>query len=278
MRSLTVVISVVLGSILLPQPQAFCQTVQGRVVEPGGETISGAVISLRGETGELAVRVVSNDAGLFRIERIDPGRYAVVVERLGYQTTRTALALVRGDSIEVELHMEVEAIPMEPITVTASPRPVWEHTEPPALWEFWERKDHYGKLGFGHFYTYEDMKPLQGIPVALAITQLAPFLYPVANDERRNAYHIQGRIGCPPLIFLDGHPLERAPSRLGMRMTSDFKGKEASVGPLIDDWISLSQIEAVEVYRGASDVPGEFSLTGSMCGAVVIWSQRGPRR
>ena len=269
-------------SSLLPS-RAHSQVIQGRVIDPDGATISGALISLRTEAGAVAARVASGEEGRFHVDRVGAGTYSVVVERLGYQTTLSFLFLQEGDSIEVDLHMEVEAIPLEPITVTASPRPVWEHLQPPALWEFWERKDWNEKLGLGHFYTHEDLKPLSGTPVALAITTLAPFLYPVANSERKNAFHIQGRIGCPPLIFLDGRPLpEEGGGRpqTGSRFDQPMVRleRENRVGALIDDWISLGQVAAVEVYRGASDVPGEFRLPGAMCGAVVVWSLRGPVR
>lgn len=36
-------------------------------------------------------------------------------------------------------------------------------------------------------------------------------------------------------------------------------------------------IEAVEIYRGAGSVPGEFGGGDAACGAVVIWTRRGGR-
>ena len=116
----------------------------------------------------------------------------------------------------------------------------------------------------------------------MAVTQLMPFLYPVSDRDRPNFYHIQARMGCPPLIFLDGHPLGPRPtSGLGRRWESKIRSPddlEPIVGPLIDDHVSLWEIAALEVYRGASDVPGEFSLDGSHCGVVAVWSKRGITR
>lgn len=274
MSSIPRVIPLLLFGALLPQHGALGQIVEGRVIDLDAVPISGASVAFRLESRELIARVASDDEGFFRIGSIDPGEYFVVVGRIGYQSTTTPLSLREGDSISVELRMAVEAIPLEPIVVTASPRPRWEYTEPPALWEFWERKDYMGKLGIGRFQTYQDLKPLQGSPVALAIVQLNPFLISKSHERRPNSFHIAGRLGCSPLVFLDGHRL-RGERELGggTRMLGNNPP-----GPIIDDYISLSQIAAVEVYRGASDVPGEFREPGSNCGAVVIWSRRGTVR
>ena len=37
-------------------------------------------------------------------------------------------------------------------------------------------------------------------------------------------------------------------------------------------------IEGIEVYTGASDVPGEFAGSNSACGTVVIWTKSAPPR
>ena len=72
---------------------------------------------------------------------------------------------------------------------------------------------------------------------------------------------------CFPSVFLDGHPLRGPPL-----------GAEISGPPILDNWIHLPQIAAVEVYRGASDTPAEFRNPGSNCGAVAVWSVRGVRK
>lgn len=289
MRPFPTQVSLLLLGALLPLPRVAGQTVEGRVLDPDAVPISEASVAFRLESRELVARVASDDTGFFRFRSIEPGEYFVVVERLGYQTTTTPISLREGDSISVELRMAVEAIPLEPIVVTASPRPRWEYTEPPALWEFWERRDYMQRLGIGDFFTYQDLKPLQGSPVALAIIQLNPYLSARQNDERPNAFHLQGRLDCPPMIFLDGHVLPP--------YTNAFRPEEekhiavgngagrygltrdtAAPSPLIDNYISLSEIGAIEVYRGASDIPGEFRHPGSNCGVVAVWSRRGTVR
>jgi hypothetical protein len=54
---------------------------------------------------------------------------------------------------------------------------------------------------------------------------------------------------CPPAIWVDGRP-------------SDFYGANTAVG----------DIYGMEVYRGPSELPAEFTSNG-MCGAIVVWTK-----
>jgi hypothetical protein len=40
--------------------------------------------------------------------------------------------------------------------------------------------------------------------------------------------------------------------------------------------VAVRDIEGIEVYTGAADVPGEFAGTDAGCGVVVIWTRNGP--
>jgi len=89
-------------------------TVRGRVVESGGDRgIAQATVQL----GDSA-RVLTDDAGTFEIRGVRPGRYALVVEALGYRTVRTAL-LVTDDATGT-IRMEPEPIALDTLRVRPS--------------------------------------------------------------------------------------------------------------------------------------------------------------
>jgi hypothetical protein len=43
----------------------------------------------------------------------------------------------------------------------------------------------------------------------------------------------------------------------------------------ISDRVRLEDVEAVEVYRGPSELPPEFRRPGADCGVIVVWTRRG---
>ncbi|MDX2182397.1 MAG: TonB-dependent receptor plug domain-containing protein [Gemmatimonadaceae bacterium] len=57
---------------------------------------------------------------------------------------------------------------------------------------------------------------------------------------------------------------------------------EYIVDGFADNWFGaqtpIKDIQGIEVYTGASDVPGEFAGSNAACGLVVIWTKSGPPR
>ena len=42
--------------------------------------------------------------------------------------------------------------------------------------------------------------------------------------------------------------------------------------------VPVRDIEGLEVYTGAADVPGEYAGRNAGCGVIVIWTRSGPPR
>jgi len=90
---------------------------------------------------------------------------------------------------------------------------------------------------------------------------------------------------CEPRVFLDGLVVIRGGSRPTARQPGGDPASELEdlfedprFGAMaLDDLISPNVIEAIEVYRSASQVPAEFGGSGvfTRCGVVVIWTRRG---
>jgi outer membrane receptor for ferrienterochelin and colicin len=53
----------------------------------------------------------------------------------------------------------------------------------------------------------------------------------------------------------------------GVRMTYDAQSD-------INAAVSPDQVEAIEVYRGASEIPVQYNGSGAMCGAILIWTKQ----
>lgn len=46
----------------------------------------------------------------------------------------------------------------------------------------------------------------------------------------------------------------------------------------VDGMVSLGEIEAIEAFRGPSEIPARFSNSRFACGALVLWTREGGPR
>lgn len=231
--------------------QSEASAILGEVVDfTSGEPITGAQVELVGDD-----RSVTTDVdGRFVFPDLDYGVYLVEVSNLGYSTARKAFYLNGGATATIDVALSVEAIEIDPITVTVDRgNQIFGD-----LAEFDERMSR----GFGLFLTAEDLErqgvgpasplysALRGLP-SVRIRKGEGMYYSV---QLRSAVTLSGG-ACEPTLWVDG-----------MRYRLD---------PGLGWAEPIGAIQAVEVYRGAAEVPGEFSGTDASCGVVVVWTKRG---
>lgn len=259
------------------------QTLIGRVVDDqSGVSVPDVEVMLLDSEGEPAgERRLSRGDGGFSFLDLAPGHYRLSAVRLGYRdTTGPFVELQEGDSVEVEFRIAQEAVLLEPLTVTASARPWYEHLKPPALWEYYERSEYLSRIGRGQFLDSEDLEALQGMPVTMAVATL-PGMQAVASESSGARFHLLGRMGCDALFFVNGRQVRlRAPLSREDPDDVDFVPGPQKLDWFVDDFVSMAEVEAIEIYSGASELPGEFHgfSGGANCGAVVVWTKRGMER
>src|SRR5262245_32158855 len=100
-------------------------TLTGTVVDDTGASLPGATVTATDATTATVRSVVSNDAGIFRIAALNPGRYIVKVELAGFKPVTIAdinlLSLENRDLGKVSLAL---GSIQETLTVTADVTPV----------------------------------------------------------------------------------------------------------------------------------------------------------
>jgi iron complex outermembrane recepter protein len=102
-------------SVLLPP----ADTVTGRVVDNAGRPISQAIV----EVTDLGRVVTTSDAGAFRIG-LAPGRYTLAVRRSGFASAVRQIAVGGEQPRSLEIVLTPSALPLEPVTVTATRQPL----------------------------------------------------------------------------------------------------------------------------------------------------------
>jgi hypothetical protein len=117
---------------------------------------------------------------------------------------------------------------------------------------------------------------MSGMTVAMAVGTV-PGMQAVTSEHSGSRFHLLGRRGCDALFFLNGMPVPlRPPPTRADTADVDFVPGPAPLDWFIDDLVSLPEVEAIEVYRGPSELPAEFHgfYGGGNCGAVVVWTRR----
>jgi len=256
------------------------QIIIGKLVDAeAGQLVGHAEIELLNDRDQIITRATADSAGVFRIRSWHPGKYRLKTVALGYETVESPiLELATGDVLELTVRLAPNAVPLEPIVITARARASLAEL---ALSGYYDRRDSGQRLGLGRFFD-------RG-----AIDRRGRKLTDVlATIPGVRILHVQN---CPvPLVSMAGNnasrfedvqvdQLVRIPSLSEACKPASVCRANVYVDGVqmhFDETISIDQsipmqwIEAIEVYRRASEVPAEF-LSRSTCGVVAVWTRRG---
>lgn len=242
MRCILLPVALLTCGFLLQTPAARGQSVEGVVLSAvdSSAIAQATVILVDLESQNSLIRVTGQD-GRFGFGR-PPGQMNLLeVSALGYLTHTDSLYVWDSDDrVELEIRLGVDAIPIEPLVVSGTPRPLWETTQPPYLWEYFQRQEFFGRLGSGRFFDAAALDLRFG---PIATPTLLETLWPA------EAYTRTGGM-CKASIFVDG-----------MR----FKGELHEVP------YSIHDLAGVELYGLRGPVPAEFWPS---CRVIALWTQR----
>jgi hypothetical protein len=233
----------------VPGPLA-AQSIAGTLLEdPTNRPISGASVSLvAAPSAQVAAAVTTGNDGGFSLRAPGPGIYRLLATLPGYRTALSpAIALQTGDQVNFTWRIVSDTFRLRPIVVTANTR---ENTN--RIGGFADRMR---RNAFGRFITRDQLDKIHPIWVTDALRTM-PGLQ-VVPSPRGFGYDVLTTEGCRPNVYLDGlrFPL---------------------MGETIDQIVSPSEIDGIEVYAHAAEVPAEFQSVNNSCGAIVIWTRRGP--
>jgi hypothetical protein len=211
----------------------------------------------------LALQRQTSNVGRFDLGPVPaPGRYRLVVQHLGYAPVDTMLDVSGTDTVRLLLR---RLRFLDSVVVEA---------ERSLIPGFDERR----LAGSGHFLTRADLDRRRNSSTGDILSRVPGVRVNRGTggvawiSATRGAVSVSGgrrpeesdlRRGAPPNrcyvdVYLDGIVV--------------FGG---AGGPLFDvNSVPANQIEAIEYYSGASQVPAKFNRTGAACGVLVIWTRR----
>jgi hypothetical protein len=228
------------------------QIIRGQLLDGvTGRPISAGLLVLLDSAGVSVRQAIAGDSGRFVIES-RAGTYRLRAEALGYQTALSDTITVEPRRVRyIEFRLRVDVVELAPLKVVSAPRVFWLNQA-----GFYRRM----QAGTGTFFTRDDFdlhRPRYASEILrlTAGVRLRP-RWPgnAITFTRSEATRLTGG-GCSPAIWIDG-------------------ARSSDNGTI--DHVHPDDVEAIEVYRGPSQVPAQYGGADSACGVILVWTRHEP--
>jgi CarboxypepD_reg-like domain len=234
----------------LAQPPVSGIRISGTVSDKGSHTAIPLADILFVTEGRIAT---SDSAGRYSFAGLPPGEAHFVVRSRHYPTTEVIVELKSGDDlvlpIELDSTRSARMAQLPAVAVTARVAMLNYR-----LVDF-ERRRH---TGAGQYLTDDEIRSSGAANLTDATRNMRGMTTHCGGNAEVTGcriHMVRAPNNCPPEYIVDG------------RVDNVF-------GPMTP----IRDIIALEVYLGASDVPGEFAGARAGCGTIVIWTLSGPPR
>lgn len=247
----------VLSALALPH-SAAAQELRGELLDTDTRRpVAMALVALLDTTMTVVHEVVTDEAGGFTLRAPRAGAYVVVAERIGYRRAVDGiLRLDAGETREVEFFIRPEPLELGSLLVTARR----DRTE--FILEsvgFFDRM----RLGHGHFITPSRLAEQRAFNTRDLLRSI-PRVTVQDNGLRGVSVFFRGGASgqCTPQGWVDGVMVTTTPTAPGF---------------VLEEVVSIEDIEAMELYPGAASVPQRFGGINAGCGAIIIWTRHAER-
>jgi hypothetical protein len=208
-----------------------------------GEPLAGTQVFLP----TAGVGGITSANGELRLAGVTPGIHRVEARRPGYAPRQETLTLIEGASAVVRFALPLQAVVLAALDVKA---PEKESHGTAMLRDagFFRRQ----AGGFGAFITRADIEQQNAGRLSDALRRIpgVQLSRTAFSDQKASMARTTGT-RCPIQYFVNGVPVH---------------------GYNIDD-MGAQEVEALEIYRGAAEIPPEFNRDSAMCGVIVIWTR-----
>lgn len=257
---LSTVLAGLLGLVTFPH-SATGQTLAGRLLDAsGGDPIALGRVTLVDLEGHPVVFTVADQDGYFALSAPHGGEYWVNAQSLFYwDFSDGPVSLAPADTLLVEFRLTPNPMQLEELVVRGEQRP-WRMV----AGGYYDRK----KSGLGWHLDREKIErhAFRRITDVL-FTVPGVRLYDTGFGDKEPMFARAGGWGslldrgygttCFPRVFLDGMLWS-----WGEQVPTD-----------IDQLLHPDEVEAIEVYPSAMEVPGRFGGLGAKCGVIAVWSR-----
>ena len=232
---------VALGLVLpqvAPAQQSRTGELHGQVVaRVTGNAVRGARIVV-----DTRDTVAADSVGRFELT-VAPARYMLEIGAAGYSPASWRISVHEGKTLEHVFELE-PTYQLPGVVVEATP-----NSNGRRFADFERRR----QARMGYFITKEQIERA-GSATLIDILVTVRGVEQVCLSNTCVAKMVRSPPGCYPQYFLDG--------------TASTPYFARNTPP--------QDIQGIEIYRGSSEMPGEFIGSNSACGVIAIWTKSAP--
>jgi len=209
----------------------------------------------------------SDSSGAFRFAAVAAGNFDITVRKLGFAPLSTLMTFVTGDSVDVDLLLDVVRTRLPEVAVTAAAAMLGQ------LAEFEARR----ASGLGHFVTPDQLEKADGSRLSELLSRAGGARVVQGNT---NAAWVSGSRGVSSRLAPAMNEMDR---RKGAKpglcysaivLDGSFVYQGLSGESLFDvNSLNVQDLAGVEVYSGPATMPAKYNGTRVTCGLVVIWTK-----
>ena len=229
----------------------------GVVTNANGLPLKGVELTVANST----LRVISNDSGVYIFESPPTGRVRVLARRIGFKPLEKGFKVDPGQNRQLDFSLDGIPELLDSVLVMT------QQGGTSRMAEFWNRR----QLGVGAFITRADIerrKPYNSIDILRNVTGVR-----IIGDDNPMGRPVvtMGRTAIGVRSFRNVASLAG-----DCRVNYYVDGMWIPAGSFHPDDISPVNIEAMEIYRGAAEIPPKFRARETACGLIVIWTREPP--
>jgi hypothetical protein len=210
------------------------------IASRGSAPVPGATVQL--DTTEW--RTIADSQGRFELDSIDPGTYVLHIRAIGFDEGAWRVRVHPDQVTTHSFSLDQQVVELPGVSVKGSvPLSARRYLD-------FDRRRH---MANGAFFTQEDIEranPATLVDILVTVRGVQQVC--LVNDCV--AKMVRSPPGCYPQYYIDG-----------IESTAYF----ARHTPPQD-------VKGIEIYRGSSEVPGEFGGSNSACGVIAIWTKSSP--
>ena len=245
----------------------------------GKRQLPGAEVSIPA----LQVSGRANFAGEFRMARLAPGRYLVIVSAPGYRSVGDSVTIASSGDTYQDFVLATKITVLDSVLSTAvAPSPPYRS---PGLRGFEERRTQ----GFGHFIGEDELRRFDNEKLSEVLGARIPGVRLMADGSamymasmRSAKVSPNGIMQPPPKRGLG--PLDVSLTKLNACWVTvyiddvriyDFASTSQTnpVNPPDFNSLDVNRFAGVEYYAGGSTLPPKYNTTASDCGVLLLWTR-----